>query len=101
MNHIKRLTLTAAACAAIAIPLSAAQAQTGYDYLFWPLFTATPAPARIQAPAPIPAPLAAPRHAQTDYIHNTAAEISYARAPEIARPAFVLNPQSVMIGVGY
>jgi hypothetical protein len=104
MNQtLKHLVLTASTLVAIASPLSATQAQTGYDYLFWPFFTATPAPARIQVPVPVAAPaapIAVPRHVQTEYVHEET-EVRYARAPEIARPAYIFNPQAIMLGVGY
>ncbi len=104
-QSFKRVALTAAACVAIASPLGAAQAQSGYEYLFWPLFNATPAltPAqfRTQTPASAPAlpPASAARHTPPDYIHETA-EVRYAPSGPIGRPAYG-GPQSVILGVGY
>jgi hypothetical protein len=106
-QSLKRIALTAAACGVIASPLAAAQAQPGYEYLFWPLINAAPAPTpaapaqvRTQAPASAPTPVAAPRHAQPDYIQETA-EIRYAPSGPIGRPAYGGAPQAVILGVGY
>ncbi len=107
-QSLKRIALTAAACVAIASPLGQAQAQNGYEYLFWPLINATPAPTPMQvhtqipgpaaAPAPLP-PVSAPRQTPPDYIHETA-EVRYAPSGPIGRPSYGA-PQSVILGVGY
>jgi hypothetical protein len=103
MTHsLKRIALTAIALTAIGGPLGAAQAQTGYSYLFWPYFTAAPAPSQVHVPSQSQAaaqPIAAPRHAPQDFIHETA-EIRYAPSPDMGRPAYG-SSQSVILGVGY
>lgn len=105
MTHsLKRIVLTAMALTAIVSPLGAAQAQTGYSYLFWPYFTAAPAPSQVRIPsqaqaAPAVTPIAASRRAPQDFIHETA-EIRYAPSPDLGRPAYG-SSQSVILGVGY
>ncbi|WP_152428268.1 hypothetical protein [Methyloferula stellata] len=100
-HSLKRMALTAMALTAILSQLGAAQAQTGYSYLFWPYFTAAPAPSQVRVPAQQAAaqPSAAPRRVPQDFIHETA-EIRYAPSPEIGRPAYG-SSQSVILGVGY
>jgi hypothetical protein len=106
MAHIlKRITL-AAALVAMAGPFGTAQAQTGYEYLFWPYFTAFPAPPQVHvqaaapasAPAPTPA-VAAPRHAPSELIRETV-EVGYTRPAELGHPAYG-SPHSVILGVGF
>jgi hypothetical protein len=118
----KCIALTAAAFMTVVSPFGAAQAQSGYDYVFWPLCNAMPAPAAsvqppptqaqalipppypapAPAPYPVPAsvPVSGPRHGLPDLIPETT-EVRYA-APggTIGRPAYG-SPQSVIIGVGY
>ncbi len=105
MTHsLKWVALTAIALTGISGSLGAAQAQTGYSYLFWPYFTAAPAPSQVRIPAqaqtaPAVTPVAASRRVPQDFIHETA-EIRYAPSPEIGRPAYG-SSQSVILGVGY
>jgi hypothetical protein len=101
-HSLKRIALTAMTLTAILSQLAVAHAQTGYSYLFWPYFTAAPAPSQVRVPSQPQAaaqPIAAPRHVPQDFIHETA-EIRYAPSPEIGRPAYG-SSQSVILGVGY
>jgi hypothetical protein len=104
-QSLKTIALAATALAAISSPLATAQAQNGYDYLFWPLFTAWPAPKPVPGPAPvaapIPAPIATPRRAQIERPRET--EVRYAREADHVRQLFPSgnSPHDFVIGIGF
>jgi hypothetical protein len=90
--------LAATAFIAIGSPLAGAQAENGYDYVIWPYFPA--APAQVQMPVPSARtvlPVAAPRHSQTAFIHETT-DVGFAPSLDLGRRVYV-SPQ--MLGVGY
>ncbi len=97
-KNLKTIALAAAAFAAMSIPFATAQAQSGYDYLFWPLFSAWPAPRPIPAPSPAPLAVPAPRHAQVEAPRET--QIRYAREAEVPRQAYSRG-SDFMIGIGF
>jgi hypothetical protein len=95
-KSLKTIALAATAFAAISSPLGTAQAQSGYDYLFWPLFSAWPAPAPIPSPTPLAVP--APRHVQVEAPRET--QIRYAHEAEVPRQAYSRG-SDFMIGIGF